>query len=47
MSRVRRSIAALRGFVRGFLGITAAPPHDPNAARRQIQEQAERRPHCC
>ena len=47
MSRVRRSLAALRGFVRGFLGIAAPPLRDPNAARRRIQEEAERRPHCC
>ena len=47
MNRVRRGFAALRGFVRGFLGIAAPPLRDPNAARGRIQEEAERRPHCC
>jgi len=47
MSRVRRVIAALQGFARGFLGITAERPRDPDVARAQIRHTAEHRPHCC
>ena len=47
MSRVRDAFAALRAFARGFLGLETPPPLDAEAARRQIKDDAERRPHCC
>ena len=47
MIRVRAVCAALRGFARGFLGITAAPPRDADAARAQLRNAAEHRTHCC
>jgi len=45
--RLRRAAAALRDFARGFLGLAAAKPADASAARSQLRDAAERRPHCC
>jgi len=45
--RVRAVVAALRGFARGFVGITAPPPRDADAARAQLLHAAEHRPRCC
>ena len=47
MIRTRRVLAALRDFARGFLGLAEPPPADAQAARTQIKDAAERRPHCC
>ena len=47
MIRVRAVLDALRSFARGFLGLAAPMPSDPATARKQIQDAAERRPHCC
>ena len=47
MSRLRRALAALRGFTRGFLGLADAAPRDPASARQWIKDEASRRSHCC
>jgi hypothetical protein len=47
MNRVRAVLTALRGFARGFVGITTPPPRDAGAARAQLRQAAEHRPHCC
>jgi hypothetical protein len=47
MTRLRRALAALRGFARGFLGLAAARDADADAARTRIRDTAARRPHCC
>lgn len=47
MKRLRAAAIALRDFARGFLGLAAPPVSSSEAARRQIRDAAERRPHCC
>jgi hypothetical protein len=43
---VRRMLAAVAGFVRGFAGLDAIA-RDPAAARRALEERAARRRSCC
>jgi hypothetical protein len=38
---------AARDFLRGFTGLATAPRAMDAAARRQLEEAAERRPRCC
>jgi hypothetical protein len=47
MKRVRRVIAALRDFARGFLGIPVRAAPDGRDARQRLRDTAERRQHCC
>ncbi|HZO10275.1 MAG TPA: hypothetical protein VFC77_12900 [Myxococcota bacterium] len=48
---LRRAAAALRGFLRGFLGLERAGfgpgPRCPDAARRALERRAEERRSCC
>jgi hypothetical protein len=46
VTTLRRVIANLRDFARGFLGVTTPLPRDAAAVRRRLAE-AERRPRCC
>jgi hypothetical protein len=49
----REAVLALRGFLRGFVGLPGPPGSDPtphgdaSAARRALEERAARRPTCC
>ena len=43
---VRRFLAALAGFLRGFTGLEAIGA-DPAAARRGLEARAARRRSCC
>lgn len=38
---------AARDFLRGFTGLATAPRVMDAAARRELEEAAERRPRCC
>jgi hypothetical protein len=47
VTRVRAAIAALRDFARGFLGLAAPVPADPDAAREHLRQTDDHRPRCC
>jgi hypothetical protein len=42
-----RAAAALRAFARGFLGLAAASPREPEALHRHLDERARKRTTCC
>jgi hypothetical protein len=43
---MRRALAALRNFVRGFAGLTPLP-RDPAAVRHALEHRAAARKSCC
>jgi hypothetical protein len=48
MKALRAAAAALRDFLRGFVGLPAPPAGGaPRDVRRAVEEQAARRPRCC
>lgn len=47
MTQLREALAALRGFVRGFLGLSAPELADPKAAHEHIRNTEDHRPRCC
>jgi hypothetical protein len=42
-----RAAAALRAFARGFLGLAAPPPREPERLQRHFDERARGRTPCC
>jgi hypothetical protein len=44
---LRRSIAALRSFASGFLGLATSPPRDAAGARLHLEEKSRNRTPCC
>jgi len=42
-----RAAFALRSFARGFLGLAAAPPREPERLQQHLDEKARRRTPCC
>ncbi len=44
---LRRAGRAVRDFARGFLGLAAPLPRDPDGAREQLCRRARVRTPCC
>jgi hypothetical protein len=44
---LRRAGRAVRDFARGFLGLAAPPPRNPDGARAHLCEKARGRTPCC
>jgi hypothetical protein len=47
VTAARRALAALRDFVRGFLGLVSPAPTDRAGARAELGQRATRRDRCC